>query len=80
MFFMEPMPQLGRALLLLGGVLILVGAIFYFAGRLPVRLGRLPGDIVHRGEHHTFYFPLTTCIVISVGLSLVLWLVNHFRR
>jgi len=38
------------------------------------------GDIVHRGQRTTFYFPLVSCIVISVLLSLILWIVNHFRR
>jgi Protein of unknown function (DUF2905) len=72
--------DLGRSLLLFGAVLILVGAFFYFGGKLPFRLGRLPGDIIHRGEHATFYFPVTTCLVLSIALSLVVWLINHFRR
>ena len=57
-----------------------VGAILYFSGRLPFRLGRLPGDIIHRGEHTTFYFPITSSIVVSIGLSFILWLISHFRR
>lgn len=72
--------DLGRTLLLLGGALILVGAFLYFGGKLPLRLGRLPGDIVHRGEHTTFYFPIVTCLVLSAGLSLFFWLIKHFRR
>ncbi|HWZ96644.1 MAG TPA: DUF2905 domain-containing protein [Candidatus Dormibacteraeota bacterium] len=72
--------DLGRTLLFLGGILVLVGAFFYFGGKLPFRLGRLPGDIVHRGEHSTVYFPVVTCAVLSVALSLVVWLINHFRR
>ena len=48
--------------------------------KLPFRLGRLPGDIVHRGEHSTFYFPITTSIVVSVALSFLLWLISQFRR
>jgi hypothetical protein len=72
--------DLGRALLLLGGTLILVGTFFLFGGRVPFRLGRLPGDIAHRGEHTTFYFPIVTCLVLSVGLSLLFWLINHFRK
>jgi Protein of unknown function (DUF2905) len=76
----EPSQQLGRSLLLIGAVLIVAGALLYFGGKFPFRLGRLPGDIVHRGENGSFYFPLATCIVLSVGLSLILWLVNHFRR
>lgn len=72
--------DLGRTLLFFGGVLVLLGAFFYFGGKLPLRLGRLPGDIVHRGEHTTFYFPIVTCLVLSVALSLVVWLINQFRR
>lgn len=77
---MESMREVGRALLLLGGLLIFFGAFFYFGGKLPFRLGRLPGDIVHKGEHTTFYFPLTTCILLSIGLSLLMWLVSRFRH
>jgi hypothetical protein len=77
---MDPMRELGRALLVLGAVVVVVGAFLYFSGRLPFRLGRLPGDVVHRGEHTTFYFPIVTCLVLSAGLSLIFWLVSHFRR
>lgn len=77
---MEPAQQLGRTLLILGAVLIVVGALLYFGAKLPFRLGRLPGDIVHRGQRTTFYFPLVSCIVISVLLSLILWIINQFRR
>jgi hypothetical protein len=77
---MDPQRDLGRTLLILSAVLAAAGAILYFSGRLPFRVGRLPGDIVHRGEHTTFYFPITTSIALSVGLTLVLWLISHFRR
>lgn len=77
---MESMRELGRALLLLGGMLVFVGAFFYLGGKLPFRLGRLPGDIVHKGEHTTFYFPLATCILLSIGLSLLFWLLSRFRH
>jgi hypothetical protein len=76
----EPLRELGKTLLFLAGLLALVGGFFYFGGKLPFRLGRLPGDIVHEGAHSTFYFPLTTSIVLSVGLSLLLWLISRFRR
>jgi hypothetical protein len=75
----DALRDLGRTLLVLGALLIIVGALLYF-GKLPVRLGRLPGDIVHRGEHTTFYFPIVTCLLLSLILSLLLWLVSHFRR
>jgi Protein of unknown function (DUF2905) len=77
---MEPLRELGRTLLYVAGVLAIVGVFFYFGGKLPFRLGRLPGDIVHKGEHTTFYFPLTTSILLSVGLSLLLWLLSRLRR
>ena len=77
---MDPNRDLGRLLLILGISITAVGALLYFSGRLPFRLGRLPGDIVHRGEHSTFYFPIATSILLSIGLSLILWLVSHFRR
>ena len=65
---------------MLGVFILLVGAFFYFGGKLPFRLGRLPGDIIHKGEHTTFYFPIVTCLVLSVGLSLLFWLLSRFRR
>ena len=77
---MDPLRELGRTLLYVGGVLALVGAFFYFGGKLPFRLGRLPGDIAHEGEHTTFYFPLTTSILLSAGLSLLLWVISRLRR
>jgi hypothetical protein len=77
---MDPLRELGRTLLYVAGVLALVGVFFYFGGKLPFRLGRLPGDIVHKGEHSTFYFPLTTSILLSVGLSLLFWLLSRLRR
>jgi hypothetical protein len=77
---MDPLRDLGRALLILGGLLVLVGVFFYFGGKLPFRLGRLPGDIVHKGEHTTFYFPIVTCLALSVGLSLLFWILSRFRR
>jgi Protein of unknown function (DUF2905) len=77
---MEPFRELGRTLLMLGGLLVLFGAFFYFGGKLPFRLGRLPGDIVREGEHTTFYFPIVTCLLLSVGLSLLFWIISRSRR
>jgi Protein of unknown function (DUF2905) len=72
--------ELGRMFLTLGGVFLVAGGFFYFGRKLPFRLGRLPGDIVDQGERTTFYFPIATCIVLSVGLSLLFWLLSRFRR
>jgi len=77
---MNTFRELGPALLMLGGLLLLVGAFFYFGGKLPFRLGRLPGDIVHEGEHTRFYFPITTSILLSLGISLLFWFISRIRR
>jgi hypothetical protein len=60
-----------------GLLLVVIGLFVTFAGRLPFRIGRLPGDIYIQGKHTSFYFPLVTCIVLSVIFSLLMWL---FRR
>ena len=72
--------EIGRTFLIFGGILVLVGAFFYFGGKLPFRLGKLPGDISYKSEHTAFYFPIVTCLVLSAGLTLIFWLINHFRR
>ena len=77
---MDPLRELGRALLILGAVIVLAGTLLYFGGRLPFRLGRLSGDIVHRGQHTIFYFPIVTCLVLSLVLSLLFWLFSRFHR
>jgi Protein of unknown function (DUF2905) len=77
---MEPAREIGKLLLVLGIILVAVGAWFAFGGRLPFRLGRLPGDIYHQGRHGSFYFPMVTCILASIVLTLLFWIVNLFRR
>ena len=77
---MDSFRELGRVLVTLGALLLLIGAFFYFGGKLPFRLGRLPGDIVHEGKNATFYFPIVSCVVLSVGLSFLFWLISKLRR
>ncbi len=77
---MDPLREIGRMLFLLGGILVVVGGLLLFADRLPFRLGRLPGDIAWHGKHGAVYFPIVTCIVLSVILSVVFWLFSYFRR
>ena len=67
--------DVGRLLMVLGGVLLLAGLALTAVGRLG--LGRLPGDLVYRRGNFTFYFPIVTSILLSIVLSLLLWL---FRR
>jgi hypothetical protein len=77
---MDPMRELGKFLLVAGVVAIGAGALLLYSGKLPFRLGHLPGDIVYRGRHGSFYFPVVTCIVLSVAFTLILWIVDSFRR
>ena len=77
---MDPLRETGKLLVVVGLVLVGVGALLAFVGKLPFRLGRLPGDIAYQGRNGSFHFPLVTCILLSVVLSLLLWVVNHFRR
>jgi ribose/xylose/arabinose/galactoside ABC-type transport system permease subunit len=71
------MSDLGRALIGLGLLLVVVGVVVMLAGKTGLPLGRLPGDFAWRGRHTTVYLPLGTCLVISVVLSLVLWLMRR---
>ena len=68
---------LGRALIVLGILLVIAGLAITYGPRLPLRLGRLPGDIAIHGRNTSFYFPLTTCILLSVLISLVMWLLRR---
>jgi hypothetical protein len=74
------MVEIGRLLLGLGVALVVIGGIVLLVGRSGVPLGRLPGDILYRGKNTTFYFPLATSILISVVLSLVLYLIGRLKR
>ena len=68
---------MGRALIAIGIALVILGLLVTFSARLPIRLGRLPGDIVIRGKNTTFYFPLMTCLLASLLVSVILFL---FRK
>jgi hypothetical protein len=71
-------PQLGKLLVVVGLATAAVGGLLMLSGRFPwLRLGRLPGDIAVEREHVRFYLPLGTSILVSVVLSLVLWLVSR---
>ena len=74
------MTDLGRLLILLGAVAIVAGLALVLLGRTNISLGRLPGDIIYRGKNSTFYFPLATSIVVSVVLSVVMYLIGRFRK
>jgi Protein of unknown function (DUF2905) len=74
------MTEVGKMLVLLGGVIVVVGLTLLALGRTNLPLGRLPGDIVYRGKNTTFYFPLATSIVISVVLSVLLYVIGRIKK
>jgi uncharacterized protein HemY len=72
------MGELARILILLGAVLIVIGLVMLGIQKLPFA-GKLPGDIVIKRENFTFYFPLATSIIVSILISLILYLISKFR-
>jgi hypothetical protein len=68
---------MGRTLISLGVMLIVIGLAIEFGPRLPFRIGPLPGDIYIHRNHSTFYFPIVTCVLLSIVLSLLMWLFNR---
>jgi len=77
------MSDLGKFLIIAGIVLVAVGALLLVAGKTPlfdkIPLGRLPGDIRIERENFKFYFPLTTCLLISAALMLIFWIVKKWK-
>jgi len=68
--------DLGKMLIIFGAIMVLVGMVLLAAPKIPW-LGKLPGDITYQGKGFTFYFPLATCILLSLVLSLIFYL---FRK
>lgn len=73
------MNEIGKLILGVGLALAVIGAVLILAGRVGIPMGRLPGDFVYRGKRATVYFPLVTCIVISVVLTLIIYVISRFR-
>lgn len=73
------MNGIGRSLIILGIVLVVAGIVVSLGDRLPIRFGRLPGDVVYRGKNSTVYFPIVTCILLSIILSVVMWIFGRSR-
>lgn len=74
------MNGLGRLLVGLGFLLLIAGALVLLLGKAGLPLGRLPGDISYRGKNVSWYFPLGTCILLSIVLSLIFYLLSRFHR
>jgi hypothetical protein len=69
--------NVGRLLIAVGLALVALGVIVLVISKLNVPLGRLPGDIIYRRKNTTVYFPWVTCLIISVVLTLILWVLNR---
>lgn len=73
------MGDLGKILIYLGGTVVVIGVLLVLLGKTGLPLGRLPGDVVYRGKNTTVYFPIVTCIVLSLVLSVVMYLIQKMR-
>lgn len=73
---MGELSAFGKIFIGLGIILIILGGLFMLSGKIPF-LGRLPGDIAIQKKNFSFYFPITTCIIISIIFSLIMWLLSR---
>ncbi len=74
------MADFGKLLIALGAALVVAGVLLTFFGRTNLPLGRLPGDIFYRGKNTTFYFPLATSILLSIVLSVILYVISRWKK
>jgi len=72
--------ELGKLLVFLGVALVVAGLAMMLLGRMNWPLGRLPGDFLYRGKRATVYFPLATSLLVSVVLSILLYVISRWRR
>lgn len=73
---MGELSAFGKIFIGLGILMIILGGLFMLGGKIPF-LGRLPGDIAIQKKNFSFYFPITTCIIMSIIFSLVMWLLRR---
>ncbi|NSW90855.1 MAG: DUF2905 domain-containing protein [Firmicutes bacterium] len=69
---------MGKYLIIFGIIFVIIGVFLFVGGRIG--LGKLPGDIIVRKKNFVFYFPLITCIIISIILTLIFNLIPRFRK
>ena len=74
------MIEIGKSIIFIGLIIVVIGIILTFSDKLPFSLGKLPGDIIYKKENSTFYFPITTSIIISIVLSVLFALFGKFFR
>ena len=69
--------NIGRTVIIIGIFLIIIGIILNYSGKIPFNLGRLPGDIIYKKDNFTFYFPITTSILLSIVLSAIFYFIRR---
>ena len=74
------MGNIGRIFIIAGLIIVSVGVLIMFLSKTNIPIGRLPGDIIIHKKNFTFYFPLTTSIVLSILLSLLFYIISMFRK
>ena len=74
------MNDMAKLLIFFGCVLVGIGLLLLLGGRIHFPVGRLPGDIVYRGKNTTFYFPIVTSLLLSIVLSVILYVISRFTR
>ena len=74
------MAEIGKGIIFIGIVIVIIGIVLTFSDKFPFSLGKLPGDIVYKKENTSFYFPITTSIIVSIVLSFLLYLFGKFFR
>ena len=74
------MADIGKSIIFIGIVIVIIGMILLYSDKLPFNLGKLPGDIAIKKENYSFYFPITTSIIVSIVLTLLLYLFGKFFR
>ena len=74
------MTEIGKSIIFIGIVIIIIGVILLFNDRLPFNFGKLPGDISYKKENFSFYFPITTSIIVSIVISLLFYLFGKFFK
>ena len=70
---------MAKILILTGAAIIILGVVLLFLDKIPL-LGKLPGDIVIRRKNFSLYFPLGTMILLSIGLSLIFYIISYFKK
>jgi hypothetical protein len=74
------MAEIGKSIIFIGIMIVVIGIILLFSDKLPFNLGKLPGDISYKKGNFSFYFPITTSIIVSIVLSLLFYLFGKFFR